>query len=133
MIVFPNGGEVLALGYVVNKLVPEDLRYRLFTNNITPAETDTAASFTIASGGGYADKVLPGAGWTLTPGAPSVASYAEQEWVFTGPLTGNATIYGYIAVRDSTGDIVLAERLTTPRQPVNPDDALRITPTITGD
>lgn len=134
MILVPNGGELIALRYLVNKDgATENLVYRLFVNNITPAETDTAASYTIASGGGYADKSLTGSSWTLTPGAPSNAAYAEQEWVFSGPLAGNATIYGYLAIRQTSLDLVLAERLTTPRQPVNPNDALRITPIITAD
>lgn len=129
-----NNGEVQALRYLVNKDgLTENLVYRLFTNNVTPAETDTAASFTEAAGGGYAAKTLTGSGWTVTEGAPSTAVFAQQEWGFTGALTGSATIYGYYVTRESTGDLILAERLATPRQPTTNGDALRITPRITAD
>lgn len=129
-----NNGEVQALRYLVNKDgLTENLVYRLFTNDITPAETDTAASYTEAAGGGYAAKTLTGSNWTVTEGAPSTATYAQQEWGFTGALTGSATIYGYYVTRASTGDLVYAERLSTPRQPTTNGDALRITPRITAD
>ena len=129
----PNTGEVIALSYLVGKTTTvRDLVYRLFTNNITPAETDTHSSYTEAAGGGYAAKTLTGASWTVTGGAPSSASYAQQQWTFTGALTGNATIYGYYVTRVTDGDLVLAEALTS-FQPVNNNDYYALTPAITGD
>jgi hypothetical protein len=133
MIVVPNTGEVIALSYLVNKIsVPEDLKYCLFTNNITPAETDTAATYTLVTGGGYADKTLAGANWTVTGGAPSAASYPQQTWTFTGALTTNPTIYGYIAKRATTGDLVLAETFAS-FTPAASGDNILLTPQITAD
>ena len=89
-ILFCNNGEAQSLRYVVNKDgLTENLIYRLFTNNITPAETDVAGSYTEAGGGGYASIEMLGASWTITPGAPSSAAYAQQQWGFTGPLTAH--------------------------------------------
>jgi hypothetical protein len=132
-ILVPNTGEVIALSLLVNKIVtPEDLKYCLFATNITPAETDTSATYTLATGGGYADKTMTGANWTVTGGAPSSASYAAQTWTFTGALTTNATVYGYIAKRATTGDLVLAETFASFTPAANGDNII-LTPQITAD
>lgn len=131
-ILVPNTGEVMALSYLVNKSTPEDLVYRLFAANVTPAETDTAGTYTEAAGGGYAAKTLTGASWTVTGGAPSTASYAQQTWTFTGALTTNATIYGYYVTRASSADLVLAETFTS-FTPASNGDNIKLTPQITAD
>lgn len=131
-ILVPDTGEVIALQYLVNKGTPEDLKYCLFTNNITPSETDTAATYTLASGGGYADKTMIGANWTVSGGAPSQATYAAQTWTFTGALTTNPTIYGYIVKRATSGDLVLAETFTS-FTPAASGDNIVLTPKITAD
>jgi hypothetical protein len=132
-ILVPNTGEVIALQYLTNKVAtPENLVYKLFATNVTPAETDTAASYTEAAGGGYASKTLTGANWTVTGGAPSNASYAAQTWTFTGALTTNPTIYGYFAIRATSLDLVLAETFTS-FTPANNGDNIVLTPQITCD
>lgn len=132
-ILVPNTGEVIALSVLVNKIAtPENLKYQLFATNVTPAETDTAGSYTIAAGGGYSDKTLTGSSWTVTGGAPSSAAFAQQTWTFTGPLTTNGTVFGYIAVRATTADLVLAETFTS-FTPTNNGDQILLTPQITAD
>lgn len=131
-ILVPNTGEVLALEYLVNKTAPQNLKYQLFATNVTPAETDTAATYTIAAGGGYADITLTGASWTASAGAPSSISYAQQTWTFTGALTTNTTVYGYIAVLATAGTLVLAETFTS-FTPANNGDNIKLTPQITAD
>jgi hypothetical protein len=128
----PNTGEVDALNYYVNKAAPQDLIYRLFATNITPAETDTAATYTEAAGGGYAALTLTGANWTVTGGAPSSAAYAQQTWTFTGPLTTNGTIYGYYATRVTSGVLAHAETFASFTPTAN-GDSLKLTPQITAD
>lgn len=127
-----NNGELRALGYYVNKETPEDLVYCLFATNITPAETDTIGTYTEAAGGGYANKTLTGASWTLTSGAPGTADYAQQTYTFTGALTTNATIHGYFVKRTSTGDLMHAEAFTS-FTPANNGDNIKLTPQITAD
>ena len=109
-----------------------DLIYRLFATNITPAETDTAGTYTEATGGGYASKTLTGASWTITNGAPTDASYAQQTWTFTGALTTNPTIYGYYVTRVTDADLVLAETFTS-FTPASNGDQILLTPHITAD
>lgn len=128
-----NNGEVVALSYLVNKVTTtRDLVYRLFATNVTPAETDTAGSYTEATGGGYAAKTLTGANWTVTGGAPTTASYAQQDYTFTGALTTNATIYGYYVTRVTDADLILAETFTS-FTPANNGDKILLTPQITAD
>ena len=97
-----------------------------------PAETDTAATYTEAAGGGYASKTLAGANWSITGGNPSVASYAAQTTTFTGPLTTNPTIYGYFVTRLTTGDLVLSETFAN-FTPAAAGDNIVLTPQITAE
>ena len=129
----PNVGENITLSYLVGKVTTvRDLLYRLFATNVTPAETDTAGSYTEAAGGGYASKTLTGASWTVTNGAPTEAAYAQQTWTFTGTLTTNPNIYGYYVTRVTDADLVLAETFTV-FTPTNNGDQILLTPKITAD
>lgn len=127
----PNNGEARMLKAVVNHTAPENLVLKLFTNNVTPGETDTAGTYTEASGNGYAAITLTGSSWTITEGAPSDASYAQQTFTFTGNL-GN--VYGYFIVQVTSGLLMWAERFTDgPYAIVNNGDQIKITPKITLD
>jgi len=129
----PNHGEGDALRYFVNNAAPENLVLRLFTNNINPAEGDTAATYTQATFTGYAPITLTGATWTITEGAPSEASYPEQSFTSTAG-SQNQDVYGYYLVRATSGRIAYAERFpTAPYNIANNGDAIRITPKITMD
>lgn len=132
-IVVPNGGEVIALGYMVNKTgLTENLIYHYFTNNITPSETDTAGTYTEAAGGGYAAFTCTGSSWTITAGAPSTAAYAQQTQTFTGALTGTASIYGYYVTRATSGDLLFAEAFAV-YTPAASGDFIKLTPQVTAD
>ncbi len=128
----PNNGEGDGLQYFVNKAAPENLVLRLFTNNITPAETDVAATYTEASGSGYGAITLTGASWGApSEGAPSSIAYAQQTYTFSGAL-GN--VYGYFMTRATSGRIALAERFSDgPYNIANNGDQIKITPSITMD
>lgn len=127
----PNNGEGDMLAYAVNKSTPQDLVLRLYTNNITPAETDTAATYTEAAGNGYASLQMAGANWTITEGAPSSADFAQQDFTFTGAL-GN--VYGYFLTRLTSGRIAWVERFSDgPYNIVNNGDQIKVTPKITQD
>lgn len=105
-----------------------DLILRLFCNNVTPIDTFTEASFTEATGGGYAEKTLTTGSWTITPANdPSDGTYAKQVFTFTGALDTNVTIYGYYIV-DEDDVLQWAEVLDVPFTPANTGDHLDITP-----
>jgi len=105
-----------------------NLTLKLFTNNVTPADTDTAGTYTEASGGGYSAITLTNGSWTLTVGDdPSDVVYAQQTFTFTGALSGSATVYGYFVV-NAGGTLLWAEQLGASFQPANNGDTLKITP-----
>ena len=132
-LVVVNNGESIALQYLTNKIAtPENLRYKLFATNVTPAETDTAGTYTEATGGGYADKLLTGASWTVSGTAPTQIAYAQQDYTFTGVLTTNTTLYGYFVTRTTAADLILAETFTS-FVPTNNGDKVLLTPQITAD
>jgi len=106
----------------------KDLTLKLFTNNITPADTDTAATYTEAAGGGYVAKTLTNGSWTVaTANDPSDAVYALQAFVFTGALTAGATIYGYYVV-DADGVLLYAEKAASTFTPATSGDTYNVTP-----
>jgi hypothetical protein len=131
-LLFPNNGEGDALQYLVNRAAPENLVLRLYTSNTTPAEADTAGTYTEATGFGYAALTLTGASWGApSEGAPSSIAYAQQTFTFTGAL-GN--VYGYYLTRATSGRIAYSERFSDgPYNIVNNGDQIKITPTITCD
>ena len=106
----PDGGEVLLLKKMLNHTAPDNVKLKLFINNVTPAEDDVVGTYTEATGAGYAAKTLTGGSWTVeTDTGVTTAEYAEQEFVFTG---AQANVYGYY-VTDSAGTGLLwAERFT---------------------
>ena len=129
----PNNGEGRILNNLVNKVAPQDLRLKLYQNNITPAETDTAATYTVASWTGYANIDLAGATWTVTEGAPSDASYPEQTFTSSANQASQSN-YGYYVIQQTSGTIMWAERFSDgPYNIVNLNDAIKVTPKITLD
>lgn len=131
-LVVPQVGEVIALKAFLNNTAGQDQTLKLFANNVTPAETDTAATYTEAAGGGYTNKALAGASWTFTSGTPSFAQYAQQTFTFTGALTTNPTIYGYFVVQTTSGTLLWAEAMAS-FTPANNGDQILLTPKITAD
>ena len=131
---FGSFGQTQALGYIINKVTsPENMVYRLFATNVTPAHTDTYGTYTEAAGGGYSTpSALTGASWTdSATGGVATAAYAQQTYTFTGALTTNATIYGYFVTgATNTTSEYFAEAFTSFTPAANGDN-IKLTPTIT--
>jgi len=103
-----------------------NLVLRLFATNVTPAQT--GITYIEASGGGYAAITLTMGSWTVTTGNdPSDAVYAQQTFTFSGPLTTNATVYGYY-VTDGDDVVIWAEKFSTSFTPADSGDNIKITP-----
>jgi hypothetical protein len=129
----PNNGEGDMLKAIVNHTAAENLVLKLFKSNTTPAEGDTAATYTEADFTGYSSKSLTGGSWTITEGAPSNAAYAEQTFTSTANQASQS-VYGYYLVRATSGRIAWAERFSDgPYAIANNGDAIKVTPTITLD
>jgi hypothetical protein len=129
----PNQGEELALAALLNKTAPQDLDLCLFKNDYTPVETTTEAAVTAADFTGYAVIQLTAASWTITPGAPTSAAYAQQTFTSTAG-SQNQPIYGYYIKQRTSGKLLWAERFSdAPYTITNNGDNIKITPTITCD
>lgn len=125
----PNVGEGKALEFLVNKSAPANLVLILFSNNVTPTNATVLGDLTEMSGGGYSSVTLTGASWTVTPGSPSLASYAEQVFAFSS-VPGTPTVYGY-AIKSGT-TLIAVERLpSAPFTVASAGDEVKITPQIT--
>ena len=98
---------------------------QLITDANALADTDTNASHTVATGGGYADKTLSNNATVALNGGIPEAVWAAQDFVFTGPLTGNPTIKGYQVLAGTT---LLWEELIANFTPANNGDHITITP-----
>jgi hypothetical protein len=123
----PNEGESRMLEYIVNKSTPATLYLKLFGNNMTPAENDTAASFTEVSGGGYANKSMTPANWTVANGNNAVATHTAQTFTFTGATTPN-TVYGYYLVSSTDNRVMWSERFSDGPYAINNNgDSITIT------
>ncbi len=125
-----NGGEVIALEYLVNKDSPENLVLRLYQNDLTPGDTDVVGDYTEADFTGYSAITLTGASWSVSSGDPATASYAEQDFTSSADQSAQ-TIYGYFLTRVTGGELVWAERFPNSQVIQNNGDRISITARIT--
>ena len=125
----PHTGENLALEMMVNKTLAQNIVLKLFNNNITPSDTDTAATYIEATFPGYAAVTLAGASWNAAAGG--IIAYNAQQ-TFTRSSTGTTeNIYGYYCVQLTSGILLYSERDgAAPFAVTNLNDAIKITPTI---
>lgn len=125
-VVVPNVAELLVLN---SFLKSANLFLALYSNNVTPGETDTFATYTPVAGGGYALKTLVAANWVNTSGAPSFGLYAQQTFNFTGVTTAPGTIYGCY-IYDVSNVLRFAQRFSVvPFTPIA-GARIRITPRL---
>lgn len=129
MLVVPDVGEVLALKRLTYQN-PADLTLKLFKTNVTPGESDTNATYTVADFTNYVDKTLTasqsGGTWTVpsTSGGTTSTTYAQQNW--TCGASGN-TVYGYYILESTT--LFIAEAFAVARVLAN-TDVLNLTPRL---
>lgn len=129
-LVFPNGGEEIVLSYLTNKDTPEDLVVHLYSNNYTPIAASEVGDFTEATFSGYASIPTEGADWTITPGDPTEAECIQVTFTCDANLQ-NESIYGYYITRETSGDLVYAERFPAgPYVVENNGHEIRVTPRI---
>lgn len=121
----------------------ENWSLKLYKNNKTPAETDTAGSYTECDFTNYILKTLtrsvsgttwstpasasPTGGWSSrTNVANSTYGTAPQTW--TCGTTGN-TVYGYYLIGATSTLLILAELFATPRTLAS-GDTLSVQPAV---
>lgn len=112
---------------IINSVLALPHTLRLYSNNKTPANADTAAAYTEVVGGNYVNTPLIFANWNITAGTPTVASYNTiKQWIFNGPTGGPNTIYGYYVTRDSDGLLRWAERFPAAVVPFGPVNGSKV-------
>ncbi len=141
----PHEGELQLLTDLLGQGAREDWKLRLFNSSITPAETDTAATYTAHETAftNYLAKTLTrslsGTTWS-TPasqapsGSPPWSSrtqvgysqYGSAAQTWTCGASGD-TIYGYFITGATSGKLIAAEAFSTPRTLAS-GDTLSITP-----
>jgi len=127
-LVVPNSAEVLILGYILNKNAPTELNIKLYANDIIPSEADTVSTYVEVSGGGYVEKQLTAASWSISAGNPSTSEHPQVPWVFSGVA---GLVYGYYVVRRTGGELLWAERFTNgPYNIAQNGDEIRVTPRL---
>lgn len=129
-LLIPNASEVKLLEFALGFSTPGNQLLKLFINNVTPGDTDTAATYTEMSTLGYAAKTLLKGSWSIVPSSGvGTASYVLQTWTFTAGTA--VTVYGYFVVDSSSGLLLWAEAFATPKIAQYTGDQIIITPQIT--
>ena len=118
-VIVPTVGRNKFLQLVLN----QTLTLKLFSNNIVPAITDTNATYTEVTGGGYVNKPLVYADWTLVD---NLATYLARDFNFTGVIGGSGIVYGFYIV-DAANIVLQSEKFSSSVTPIN-GSLIRITP-----
>lgn len=130
----PNVGEVELLKNILYE-APGDRILKLYKTDVTPSESDTAGSYTVADFTGYADATLTATQSATTWAVPTTSSgttFSEYgggtplSWTNSG---ASQTIYGYFVVEASGGTLCWAEKFATART-LATDDVLNLTPRL---
>lgn len=131
-ILVPTVGEVKLLEFALGFSAPGNQLLKLYTSNTTPADGDTAATYTeMGAVQAYAYKTLAKASWSIaTSSSVGTATYAAQTWTFDG-TGGSATVYGYFVTDATSGVLLWAERFSASKTAANNGDVIIITPVIT--
>lgn len=105
---------------------------KLFCNDATPAADMEPGDFTEATGGGYALKPVESTTDFTKEYAndPPDLIMAEQTFTFTGVLTTNPTVYGWLLISEDLALIVAAKELDSPYTPASGGGTLKFTPRI---
>lgn len=128
----PNEGEIQLLTDLLGGGALENWTLKLFSSNTTPAETDTAATYTECTFTGYSAKTLTrtlsGSTWSTPAGnssntvnsesqdAKSTYGASAQSW----SATSAQTVYGYIIVGATSTKLIAAEKFGSSISLVNP-------------
>lgn len=123
----PNQGETLMLKLILNDATQGDVKLHIYSNDITPAETDNVATYTLVTD--PAAKTLTGASWDTATTA-GTASYAQQTFTYSGA----ATAYGYVVTDNAGSNVLFSERFVDgPYSIPSGGGEIKITPTISLD
>lgn len=121
----PDVGEVELLKRVLYANAgSENLILKLYKTDVTPAEGDTAGSYTVADFTGYVDKTLTssqsGGTWSVPTTNTGTTSSTYGTTLSWSP-TSSQTVYGYYVVGATTGTLYFAEKFASAKNLSNGD------------
>lgn len=107
MIELSNMGEIDILSYFVNKSTPENIKVKLFVNNMIPKKDYTVHNFIELSAGFYDDVTLDPQQWNAQVALvenieTNIITYSDILFNVKGFV---GKIYGYYGVGTSTGKL----------------------------
>jgi len=126
-LVVPDVGEVIMLESIFKTASPSAHTLKLYQNDISPAESDTAGTYTEATISGYSSVSLTRATWNAAStdgGGVTTITYPQTTFTFSG----SGTIVGYYIINTTGGVLNLSERIfSTPGQSFISSDQLKLT------
>lgn len=126
----PTVGENKLLEFAVGFATPGNQTLKLYVSNTTPADGDTAGTYTEMSTHGYAAKTLTKGSWVIAQNAGvAEASYAQQTWTFSAATA--VTVYGYFVIDSTSGILLWSERFGSAKVVQYAGDQILLTPKIT--
>lgn len=132
-IVIPSASEKTLLDFTLGVTTPGNQVMRLYVNNVSIADTDTAATYTEMSTLGYVAKTLTKTSWTAVAGStgqPCTSTYATQTWTFTAGTP--VSVFGYYVTDAGTGLLLWSEAFVAAKVVGNNGDQIIVIPTFTG-
>jgi hypothetical protein len=125
----PIAGENIILDYLTNNGAPQNLVLRLYSSNTTPADSDTAATYTEATFTGYSAVTLTAGTWGAS--SNGTKTYGSAVTFTSTADAQNQDIYGYYVTRATGGELLWSERFTDgPYNIANNGDEISVTPSI---
>lgn len=132
-LVIPSASEKTLLDFTLGVTTPGNQIMRLYTNNVSIADTDTASTYAEMTTLGYVAKTLTKTSWTTVAGStgnPATSTYATQTWTFTAGTP--VSVYGYFVTDAGTGLLLWSEAFASAKVVGNTGDQIIIVPTFTG-
>lgn len=119
-----------SLIWMLRRVVGVGLLYNLYTNNRTPALSDTLASYSPALWSGYAPILVPAAAWTVASVTSHLGDLEASPINFNNTSPGPVTVYGYFITDDTGTQLVGAARFDLAPVTIERGDFLPVIPLL---
>lgn len=106
-VLVPDTAEVELGKIVTNTTAASDVKYHLYTNNLTPVEGTVLADFTECTDALYAAIAVAGANWTWSTVAGTSFGTAPN---ITFSFAAAVSIYGYFVTNNAGTKLLWCER-----------------------
>jgi hypothetical protein len=129
---FVDQAEERIARYITNQSPPaaSKLTLKLFKNQFTPSDAGDETDIVEADFTGYPAGGIDLTGlWTITPDAPTLLQYAEQEFTSSADQTAQL-VWGYVIVGTDDDFLWAIWQFTTPCSVSKNGDKIKVTPKL---